>query len=72
MFGSDIGHFDVTDMTQVLPEAYELYEDGLVTADDFRDFVFANPVRFWGESNPAFFEGTIIKEQAAAELAGVR
>ncbi len=40
--------------------------------DDFLDFVFANPVRFWGESNPAFFEGTIIEEEAAAELTGVR
>ncbi len=41
-------------------------------ADDFRDFVPANPVRFWGESNPAFFKGTVIQEQAAAELARIR
>ena len=72
LFGSDIGHFDVTDMAQVLPEAYELVEQGLVSADDFRDFVFANPVRFWGESNPTFFKGTVIEEEAAAELARVR
>ena len=68
LFGSDIGHFDVTDMTDVLPEAYELVEDGLVTADDFRDFMFANPVRFWGEENPDFFRGTFIEQEATAEL----
>ena len=72
LFGSDIGHFDVTDMTRVLPEAYELVEEGLVTADDFRDFVFANPVRFWGERNPAFFKGTVIEQAAAAELTALR
>ena len=68
LFGSDVGHFDVTDMTRVLPQAYELVEEGLVTADDFRDFMFANPVRFWGEQNPDFFKGTSIEKEAAEEL----
>ena len=36
----------------VLPEAHELVEDGLITADDFRDFTFANAVRLWGTQNP--------------------
>ena len=31
MLGSDIGHWDVTDTTEVLPEAYELVENGLFT-----------------------------------------
>ena len=68
LFGSDVGHFDVTDMTQVLPEAYELVEDGLISEEDFRDFMFTNPVRFWGEQNPNFFKGTIIETQAAQLL----
>src|SRR6202040_606404 len=42
IFSSDVGHFDVPDMRMVLPEAYELVEDGLLTANDFRDFTFAN------------------------------
>ena len=29
LFSSDIGHFDVPDMTEVVPEAYELVEHGL-------------------------------------------
>jgi predicted TIM-barrel fold metal-dependent hydrolase len=69
LFGSDIGHFDVPDMLEVLPEAYELYEDALITADDFRDFTFANAVRLWGTVNPAFFSGTVV-EKAAAQVLG--
>jgi hypothetical protein len=69
LFGSDIGHFDVQNMNDVVPEAYELVEDKLITEDDFRDFVFVNPVRFWGEANPKFFNGTRVEKAAAALLA---
>src|SRR6266849_6570943 len=68
LFSSDIGHFDVPDMTEVVPEAYELVEDGLLDVDDFRDFMFANAVRFWGEVNPDFFKGTVVEKQAAEVL----
>jgi hypothetical protein len=69
LFSSDIAHFDVPDMSQVLPEAYELVEHGLLTDDDFRDFMFANAVRFWGEVNPDFFKGTVVEKAAAEVLA---
>ena len=69
LFGSDIGHFDVPNMADVLPEAYEFVEDGLMTADNFRDFVCTNPIRFWGEANPDFFRGTSVEQAAAAMLA---
>ncbi len=69
LFGSDIGHFDVADMTHVVPESYELVEDGLISEDDFRDFMFANPVRFWGEADPDFFKGTVVAKEAEALLA---
>ena len=68
IFSSDIGHFDVPDMLQPVPESYELVEDGLITAADFRDFTFANAVRLWGTQNPRFFEGTRVAKQAAAVL----
>ncbi len=71
-FSSDIGHFDVPDMTEVVPEAYELVEHGLLNDDDSRDFVFANAVRFWGELNPDFFKGTVVEKQAAEVLAQPR
>jgi hypothetical protein len=68
IFSSDVGHFDVPDMRMVLPEAWELVEDGLITKDDFRDFTFANAVRLWGTQNPRFFEGTKVAGEAAAVL----
>ncbi len=69
IFSSDIGHFDVPDMTGVLPEAYEMVEDGLASAADFRDFTFANVVRLFGRQNPRFFDGTRVAKEAAAVLA---
>jgi len=72
IFSSDIGHFDVPDMTEVVPEAYELVEHGLIDENDFRDFMFANAVRFWGEVNPDFFKGTAVEKQAAHVLAQPR
>jgi predicted TIM-barrel fold metal-dependent hydrolase len=69
IYSSDIGHFDVIDMRDPLPEAYELVEDGLISPDSFRDFVFANAVHLWGTQNPRFFEGTAVASAAAAELA---
>jgi predicted TIM-barrel fold metal-dependent hydrolase len=68
LFSSDVGHFDVPDMAEVVPEAYELVEHGLLTEDDFRDFMFTNAVRFWGEVNPDFFEGTVVARAAAEAL----
>ena len=68
LFSSDIGHFDVPDMTEVVPEAFELVEHGLITDDDFQDFMFDNAVRFWGEVNPDFFKGTIVEKQAQEVL----
>ena len=68
LFGSDIGHFDVPDMLEVLPEAHELVDDGVITQSDFRDFVFTYPVEFWAAGNPDFFKGTAVEEQTAALL----
>lgn len=67
LFGSDIGHWDVPNMRDVVAEAYELVEAGHITEDDLRDFVFANPIRFFAATNPNFFKGTAV-EAAAAKL----
>ncbi|HJU11234.1 MAG TPA: amidohydrolase family protein [Candidatus Binataceae bacterium] len=66
LFGSDIGHFDVPDMREVLIEAHELVDEGIITTDDFRDFVFNYPVEFWTGMNPDFFKGTAVEHQVAA------
>jgi predicted TIM-barrel fold metal-dependent hydrolase len=72
MFSSDIGHWDVPDMREVLGEAHELVERGLLSDADFRDFVFTNPVRFYTAVNPDFFRGTRVEAAAAAVSAAER
>jgi predicted TIM-barrel fold metal-dependent hydrolase len=67
-FASDLGHWDVPEFDEPLEEAYELIEHGILDADQFRDFVFSNPVRFYGSLNPEFFAGTTIEREAAALL----
>jgi hypothetical protein len=67
MLGSDISHWDVSDMTEPIAEAYGLVERGALSEADFCDFSFANAVRLHGGMNPAFFNGTVV-EQAAGEL----
>jgi hypothetical protein len=53
----------VPDVTEVAQEAYELVDDGVITEQDFRDFVFVNPVRLWTDMNPHFFKGTVVESQ---------
>jgi hypothetical protein len=69
MFSSDLGHWDVPDMTGILPEAFELVERGLLDEEAFRDFVFVNPARFYTRLNPDFFEGTRVEAEVAKLLA---
>ncbi len=69
MLGSDIGHWDVPDMSRVLEEALDCVEAGWLSERDFRDFVFANPVRFYTDTHPGFFEGTAIEADVASLLA---
>lgn len=66
-FSSDIGHWDVPDMTGVLADAWQLVERGLIDEADFRDFAFVNPALLHARMNPDFFKGTAV-ELAVAEL----
>jgi predicted TIM-barrel fold metal-dependent hydrolase len=68
LFGSDIGHWDVPEIAEVVEEAYELVEKELITEEDFRGFVFSNPVSFYGGMNPEFFKGTVIEKEAERQL----
>ena len=70
LFSSDIGHFDVQDMSETVEEAYEVVERGAMSHEDFREFTFANPARFWAQQNPGFFKGTVVEKQVADLLAG--
>jgi predicted TIM-barrel fold metal-dependent hydrolase len=68
MFSSDIGHWDVPDTTEVLPESYELVQHGALAAPDYQDFVFRNAVMLHGQMNPGFFSGTTVEDQALEVL----
>jgi predicted TIM-barrel fold metal-dependent hydrolase len=59
-FASDIGHWDVADMCEVLEEAWTLRERGLMDDGDFRAFTFGNTTDMLAEVNPRFFDGTIV------------
>ena len=52
VFGSDMGHWDVRDLSGILVEAHELVDDGLITDADFRDFAFTNPARLYAQGEP--------------------
>ncbi len=68
VLGSDIGHWDVPDMTKVMVEAYELVDDGFMDEEAFREFTYGNVVRMHAGMNPAFFKGTIVEQEVAANL----
>ena len=68
MMSSDLGHWDVADMREVVPESYELLERGLLTEDDFRDFAFTNAARFYTGMNPDFFAGTVCEDAVSKGL----
>jgi predicted TIM-barrel fold metal-dependent hydrolase len=72
VLGSDVGHWDVRDVTGVLGEVWELVERGLIDTAGFRDLVFGNAVALWAGVNPEFFAGTAIESAVASEPAGQR
>jgi predicted TIM-barrel fold metal-dependent hydrolase len=69
IFSSDIGHWDVPDMTEVVAEAHELVDKDVLSAEDFRDFVFTNPVTLWTAMNPDFFKGTVVEGEVQKLMA---
>ena len=69
IFGSDISHWDVPDMTEPVEEAYELVEDGVIGEREFRELTFLNPVRLHAGMNPEFFDGTVCADAVTAALA---
>lgn len=68
LFSSDVGHWDVPEIGEVMNEAYEMVEHELLNPEDFRDFTFANSVRLHGRMNPDFFKGTVIEAEAEQVL----
>ncbi len=68
IFSSDMGHWDAPDMEGIVPEAWELVDEQLITEADFRSFVFTNPVALFAGQDAAFFDGTVVASAARALL----
>ena len=43
-----------------------------MSEEDFRDFVFINPIKLHAGMNPNFFKGTILEHEADKVLADLR
>jgi predicted TIM-barrel fold metal-dependent hydrolase len=72
MFSSDLGHWDVPDVERVVEEAFELVEQGAMSEEEFHEFSFGHPVRFWAALDPDFFAGTAVEAAAKSLLAEQR
>jgi predicted TIM-barrel fold metal-dependent hydrolase len=70
MMGSDVAHWDVPDMTEVLEEAWEMVDHGWIDEGAFKKFTFTNPVRFYTDTNPGFFKGTVVEAAVDTVLSG--
>ena len=68
----DLGHWDVTEMSDAAAEAYELREKGIVSEEDFRSYAFGHAVQLYATPNPDFFAGTPIQKEVEEELASYR
>jgi hypothetical protein len=55
-------------MEEVLEEAHELVEHGLLNEPQFREFVFAHPALLHAGMNPDFFKGTVVERDVARLL----
>ncbi len=69
IFGSDISHWDVPDMTEPVEEAYELVDDGVIGEQEFSELMFLNPARLHAGMNPDFFAGTVCETAVRDALA---
>jgi hypothetical protein len=63
IYSSDVGHWDVPDLTQVLAESYALVEEGAITEQDFKAWVFDNPYKLYTEATASFFRGTAVEQK---------
>jgi predicted TIM-barrel fold metal-dependent hydrolase len=71
ILSSDISHFDVPDMTEVLEEAWELVEEKGLSEEDFHAFTFGNAVKLCASLNPDFFKGTVVEKEVKQYLASL-
>ena len=55
-------------MKEVLEEAWEMVDHGWIDEAAFKSFTFSNPVKFYTDTNPGFFKGTVVEGAVDAHL----
>lgn len=63
IYSSDAGHWDVPEINTVLADSWQLVEEGIISAANFRQFVFQGPYDFYTANNPDFFKGTAVEDK---------
>jgi hypothetical protein len=63
IYSSEVGHWDVPDLTEVLADSYRLVDQGVITEADFKAWVFDNPYKLYNEANADVFIGTTIESK---------
>jgi hypothetical protein len=71
-YGAEGSDDEETDMREVIPEAFELVDQGLMTSADFRDFARDNVLKLHAGMNPEFFAGTRVETYAKDFLGALR
>lgn len=66
IYSSDVGHWDVLDITLPPAESWELVEEGVISEADFKAYVFENPYKLYTEANPDFFKGTAVESKLSS------
>lgn len=69
LFSSDIGHWDVPRLHDVVPQSRHLVERGLLDESNYRRFVFEEAVRAHTRLNPDFFTGTSMAAEVQTFIA---
>ncbi|SMC22591.1 Amidohydrolase [Andreprevotia lacus DSM 23236] len=65
IYSSDVGHWDVPDLTEALAESWDLVEQQVISEADFKSLVFSNPYKLYTEANADFFKGTAVERKLA-------
>ncbi|MDR1425230.1 MAG: amidohydrolase family protein [Azoarcus sp.] len=60
-YSSDIGHWDVPEINTILADTWQLVEEGVISAENFKQLVFKGPYDFYTANNPDFFTGTAVE-----------
>ncbi|CAB4769922.1 unannotated protein [freshwater metagenome] len=54
-------------MADVVVDAHRMVREGVLTDEDFYEFVFANPVSLLTGASPGFFDGTALRDAARTQ-----